>query len=115
MYFIIKTLVTAVLIVSIAELSKRNTAIGAMLASIPIISVFSFIWLYFESHDLERISKLSHGIFWLVIPSLILFLVLPLLLKHGLNFYLSLTLSILLTAGGYFMMLTILEKLGIKL
>ncbi len=108
-YYIIKVLVSAILIVAVAELAKRNTLMGAVIASIPLISVLAFIWLYLDTGDVSKISKLSMQIFWLVIPSLILFVSLPLLLKLNANFYIALTISIGLTAIGYSMLVWVLK------
>jgi len=114
-YLIIKVAITAVLIVAISEISKSNTLIASILASIPLVSVLAMIWLYQDTKDINKISELSVGIFWLVIPSLALFITLPLLLKQGLNFYLSLLISIGITATCYYLMVIVLEQFGIKL
>lgn len=74
MYYLIKVLISAILIVLISEISKRNSLISSILASIPLVSVMAFIWIYIDTKNLETISKLSISIFWLVIPSLILFI-----------------------------------------
>ena len=80
-YYIIKVLVSAVLIVAISEISKRSSFWGGILASVPLVSVLAFIWLYIDTKSVEKISQLSYSVFWLVIPSLSLFITLPLLLK----------------------------------
>ncbi|MBM2830600.1 MAG: hypothetical protein HW411_1390, partial [Gammaproteobacteria bacterium] len=49
------------------------------------------------------------------IPSLALFVSLPLLLKQGVNFYLSLWISIIITIICYFLMIAVLNYYGIKL
>lgn len=112
MYYAIKVLISAILIVAISELSKRNSFIGAILASIPLVSIMAFIWIYIDTKNVETISKLSISIFWLVIPSLVLFVSLPILLKY-MNFYLALIISITLTIISYYSMIFILKKLNI--
>ena len=114
MYYIIKVLISAILIVGISELSKRSSFVGAILASIPFVSVLAFIWIYVDTKNVETISKLSYSIFWLVIPSLVLFITLPILLKY-VNFYFALIFSIVLTAISYYIMILILEKFNISL
>lgn len=114
-YYLIKIAVTTILIVGISEIAERSTLAGAVLASIPLISVLAMIWLYIDTKDVARISTLSSSIFWLVLPSLALFVSLPLLLKQELNFYLSLGISIGITVGCYFLMLGILNHYGVKL
>lgn len=114
-YFFLKVAITTVLIIVISEVSKRSSLIGALLASIPVVSVIAMIWLYIDTKDITKISALSTSVFWLVIPSLSLFLTLPILLKQGVNFYTSLSASIGVTIACYWMMISILSHFGIKL
>lgn len=114
-YYIVKIVITTVLIVAIAEISKRSSFAGAILASIPIISVLAMTWLYVESNDVTKVAELSTSVFWLVIPSLALFLSLPVLLKQGVNFYLSLSISIMLTVACYWFMISVLTHYEIDL
>ena len=88
---------------------------GALFASIPIVSILGMIWLYIDTKDVSKISDLSIGIFWLVIPSLILFLILPLFLKQGMGFYFSIILSILITTAVYALMVILLGFFNIKI
>lgn len=114
-YYIAKVFITAILVVSISEISKRSSLIGAMLASLPIVSILAFIWLYIDTKSVEKISELSTSIFWLVIPSLSLFIVLPLLLKSKVNFYASLMISCAVMVLLYFTMIFVLRRLNINL
>jgi hypothetical protein len=114
-YYLVKIVITTIFIVLISEISKRSTFVGAILASVPLISVLAMTWLYIETKDVTKVSSLSISVFWLVIPSLALFLALPLLLKQGLNFYLSISISIGLTVGCYWIMVSALDHFGVKL
>ncbi len=114
-YYLIKIALTTILIVAISEIAKRSSFAGAILASIPLISVLAMLWLYIDTKDIMKVSALATSIFWLVLPSLALFVTLPLLLKQGLHFYLSMSLSIGLTVGCYWLMITVLGHYGIKL
>lgn len=114
-YYIAKVAISALLIVAIAEISKRSSFIAALLASVPLLSVMAMIWLYIDTRDTDKVVALASGIFWLVLPSLTLFVALPLLLKQGFNFYLSLGSSILITIACYWLMVTILDRAGIEL
>lgn len=112
---ILKIAITVALIIGIAEVAKRSTLMGAILASIPLVSVLAMTWLYVDTKDLNAVSQLSMGIFWLVIPSLILFVSFPLLVKLGWSFALSLLGSCALTVLGYFAMIWVLKQCGIEL
>ena len=111
---IIKILVSSGIIVIVSEIAKKNTFFAGLIASIPIVSILSMLWLYFETGDIEKIKNLSNSILWMAIPSLTLFLALPILIKIGFNFYISLIISIIITIGCYSATLFILSHYGIK-
>jgi len=114
-YYLIKIAVTTLLVVAISEIAKRSSLIGAILASVPLVSVLAMIWLYIDTKDVEKVTALASSVFWLVLPSLALFLVLPPLLKMGLNFYLSLGVSVAVTVVCYFVMVSMLNQYDVKL
>ncbi len=99
--YLVKVGITAVAVVIVAELAKRNSAFAALVASLPLTSLLAFVWLYLDTHDTSRVATLSADIFWLVIPSLALFLALPALLRAGWSFWPSLVLSSGVTALCY--------------
>jgi hypothetical protein len=114
-YTILKILISAILIGAISEIAKRSSVLNAILASIPLVSVLAMIWLYVDTQNTQDVVMLSKGIFWLVLPSLILFLSFPLLIKLQWNFYAALAGAIVLTIIAYFLMIMVLNKLGVKL
>lgn len=93
-YYLFKVIVSAVLVVLVSEIAKRSTLIGAVMASVPVVSVLAFVWLYIETKNVGQIAALSSNIFWLVLPSLALFLLLPKCIEWGLGFWLSLAISV---------------------
>jgi hypothetical protein len=113
-YYLIKVLLSSVTIVAISEISKRSTLAGSILASIPIVSLLAFIWMYIDTKETTKIAELSQGIFWLVIPSLLFFILFPILLKKNIDFWWSLGISLTIMILGYFVMLLILKKAGIS-
>lgn len=114
-YYTLKIVITTLLIVAISEISKRSTFIGAVLASVPLVSVLAMTWLYVDTKDVSKVSLLSTSVFWLVLPSLTLFVTLPLLLKQNIGFYISISISILVTVFSYWVMISILNYFGIRL
>ena len=112
---IVKVLVTGILVVSASEAAKRSTIAGALLASLPLTSLMAIVWLYVDTRDAEKVAALANGIFWLLLPSLTLLLVLPLLLRCGIGFWLSLALAIALTGASYAAMIALLRWLGIQI
>jgi len=114
-YLVSKTIVTALVIVAISELAKRSSFWAAALASVPLTSLLAFVWLYLDSGDGEKVAALSQDIFWLVIPSLAMFVLLPILLRSGLNFWLSLGGACLATALAYGATVWLLARAGVHL
>ena len=111
--YAIKILLTSVIVVAISELAKRESFWGALLASLPLTSLLAFVWLYVETGDVNKVAGLSQGIFWLVIPSLPLFLILPWLLRVGWDFWVSLAVASATTAMAYLVTVRVLNRFGI--
>jgi hypothetical protein len=114
LYFVIKVLISALLIATISEVARRHSGFAALIASLPLTSLLAFVWMHLDAAPAEQIAELSTQIFWLVLPSLILFLLLPVLLRAGLGFWPSLMLSSSATVGGYFAFLPLLQRFGVQ-
>jgi hypothetical protein len=111
--YVVKVAVTAVVVVAVSEIAKRSPVWAALLASLPLTSLLAFVWLYLDTGEPERVAALSHSILWLVLPSLVLFVSLPLMLRAGWGFWVSLTSSCVVTAGAYLAMVWALGRVGI--
>lgn len=111
----IKVLITAVMVVAISEVGKRSSTLGAIIASLPLTSLLAFVWLYGETGDTAKIAALSRDIFWYVLPSLVLFVVLPVMLWRGFGFWISLAAAIALTFAAYVLMTKVLARFGVAL
>ena len=114
-YYLIKTIITALIIVIVSEVAKRSTLIGALIISIPLTSLLAFIWLYLDTRDYQKVIDLSYGTILLTIPSFAFFLILPILLKMKQNFAISIIISIIGTSILYFIFVFLLKKLGISI
>jgi F0F1-type ATP synthase assembly protein I len=115
MYLAIKVLISALIVLAVSQIAKRSTLFGALIASLPLTSILALIWLYQDTKDANRVATLSSEIVWLVIPSLILFIVLPLLLKRGVTFYPALGASTLCMALGYLAMSMLVRRIGVQI
>lgn len=115
MQYAFKIVFSTAILIAVAELAKRSSFWAAALASLPLTSLLAFVWLYLDTGDLEKVAALSDGIFWLILPSLVLFIVLPLLLRYGLGFWLSLGVACIATATAYFGMIKVLGAFGIRI
>jgi len=114
-YYILKIVTTTLLIVAISEIAKRSSFVAAILASVPLVSVLAMLWLYIDTKDVSKVMALSSSIFLLILPSLSLFVTLPILLKQGMPFYGSMSIAIGITILCYWIMISILNHYGLKL
>jgi hypothetical protein len=113
--YAVKVLAAAVVVVAVAELGKRSSFWGALLASLPLTSLLAFIWLYIGTGSTQSVAALSQSIFWLVLASLPLFLVLPYLLRSGIAFWPSFGVACALTVGTYIGLMWALDRIGVRL
>ena len=112
-YYIFKIAITTGLVIAVSEVAKRSSLLGGLLASLPLVSFLGIFWLYVETSDATKAASLSRNVFWLVLPSLPFFLVLPYLLKRNVNFYVSLGVATTVMFGLYCGMMFMLRRYGI--
>jgi hypothetical protein len=114
-YFIAKAALTGLLAATIAEIARRYPGWGGLVASLPLTSLMAMIWLWRDTADAERVGALSLGIFWFILPSLPLFLVIPLLIKAGAGFWPTMAAGTALTVALYAGMFWLAPRLGVVL
>ncbi len=110
-----KALLSGALIVAIAEIGKRLPAMGALIASLPLVSVLGMMFLWHARPDAENMAVHAEATFWYVLPSLPMFLAIPAMLRHGVPFWLALALGCALTVVLYLAMMQVGPRLGLKL
>lgn len=111
-YFLAKVLLTALVVAGVSLLAKHYSLLAALLASLPLTSILAFVWMHVEGQSNAEIAALSKEVFWLVIPSLVFFVVFPLLLCMEVAFFGALAIAAVATAIAYGMMLKILALLA---
>jgi hypothetical protein len=114
-YYLLKLFLSAGIIVAVSEIAKFNVGLGALVKSLPLVSILAMIWLYVDTRDTSKIAELSVGTFWLVLPTLPMFLVLSLLLKHGWPFYPALGASLAVMVVCYVSAVPLLGRFGISI
>lgn len=108
-YYIVKVLLTSLLIVLVSEVSKRSSVLGAVLASVPLVSVIAMVWLYIDTSDIGKVRDLAASILWLVLPSLVLFIVFPLMVDRGFSFVISLTSGLVAMVLSYALAIALIQ------
>lgn len=113
--YTVKILVTVAVVIAVVEIGKRSSFWGAVLASLPLTSLLAFVWLYLDTGNVGIVADLSRSIFWLVLASLPMFLILPALLRLGFTFWPSLGIACLVAVGAYVGLVWVLGRAEIRL
>ena len=58
-YYLLKLLLSAGIIVTVSEVAKVNAGLGALIKSLPLVSILAMIWLYVDTSDRDQIAELS--------------------------------------------------------
>ena len=114
-FFAVKVVVSALLIAIVSTVAKRSPGFGALIASLPVISVLGMMWLWVETGDARRVERHVGATFWYVLPSLPMFLLIPALMRGGVQFYAALGIGCVVTVVIYGAMVWIGGRLGVSL
>ena len=109
-FYILKVLITAIVVVIASEIAKEKSLLAGLLVSLPTITVLTLIWLYWDTHDLQKIKDLTNNTLLMILPSLTFFIFLPILLRFEISFMLSMLIAITGTAICYWIYTIILFK-----
>ena len=113
-YLVIKAVLSGVIVMIVSEVAQRSPGVGGLIASLPLVSILGILWLWRDTADLERIASHAESTFWFVLPALPMFLVLPTMLRRGVEFWTALGASCVLTMVLYAVTIWLLPKLGIN-
>jgi hypothetical protein len=113
MELVVRAAISGVIIVAAAEVARRSSLLGAVLISLPLTSLLAIVWLYRDTHDPDEISAFAWSILWIVPPSLVFFVVLPLGLGRGLSFAPALLLACAVTFAAYGVWVAVGRAIGI--
>ena len=114
-YLVIKAALSGVIIMIVSEVAQRRPALGALIVSLPLVSILAILWLWRDTGDVVRIAAHAEATFWLVLPTLPMFLAFPALLRNGIDFWIALAASCALTIILYLLAIWLLPKLGISI
>jgi hypothetical protein len=115
LYLVIKAAISGVIVAIVSEVAKRYPGFGALIASLPLVSLLGMIWLWRDKPDIPNMAAHVEATFWFVLPSLPMFLLIPLMLRNGMGFWVSLAIGCALTIGLYLVMTWMGPKFGLRL
>jgi hypothetical protein len=113
--FWLRALLSGLIVAGVAALAKRQPAAGALLASLPLVSVLGMIWLWHDRPDAGNMAAHAEATFWYVLPSLPMFLLIPALLRRGIDFWPALAIGCVVTILAYLATVAIAARFGVRL
>ena len=115
LYLFIKAALSGIIIAIVSEVAKRFPGFGALIASLPLVSVLGMMWLWRDKPDVPNMAAHVEATFWFVLPSLPMFLVIPAMLRNGIGFWPSLAVGCALTILLYLGITWIGPRFGLRL
>jgi hypothetical protein len=99
-YLLLKAILSGAIIAIASEVARRSSLLGAVLISLPLSSILAAIWLYRDTQDTGEVAAFTWSILWVIVPSLMFFVVFPLALR-SIEFWPALLLACAATAASY--------------
>ena len=115
LYLIAKAVISGILIAVASEVARRWPGWGALIVSLPLVSILAMLWLWRDTHDPVRMTAHVEATFWFVLPSLPMFLLIPAMLRQGSAFWTALVAGCILTIALYFAMTWLGPRIGLRL
>jgi hypothetical protein len=115
LWFAVKAALSGILVAAVSTVAKRYPGFGALVASLPLVSVLGMIWLWHDKPDAGNMAAHAQATFWFVLPSLPMFLLIPAMLRSGLSFWLAILTGCALTVLLYLAMTWIGPRFGLRL
>ena len=113
--FVVRAALSGIIVALVAMVARRNPAAGALIASLPLVSLLGMIWLWHDTHDSARLADHAAATFWYILPSLPMFLLIPAMLRHGQGFWVAIGAGCMLTILLYLLTMIGAARLGVRL
>jgi hypothetical protein len=113
--FLTRAALSGLIVALIALIAKRSPAAGALVASLPLISILGMIWLWRDTQDSALMANHVEATFWYVLPSLPMFLLIPAMMRNGIGFWIALLAGCVLTVVLYLVTISIAARFGVRL
>ncbi|MED1555546.1 DUF3147 family protein [Bacillus paramycoides] len=97
MHFLVKIIVSALIIGGVTEFAKYYSTLGGFIAALPLISLLSLFWISFEGGSKQELSQFAMGVLYGFPASASLLFIVYIGLKNSF----SLSTSILFGIGSW--------------
>lgn len=113
--FWLRAILSGLVVALASAVARRSPVLGSLIVSLPLVSVLSMIWLWRDGSTRLELATYIQNTFWFFLPTMPMFLVIPLLLRRGMAFWPALGLGCALTILLYLAMTAALARSGIRL
>lgn len=113
--FVAKALLAGTIIALISIVAQKQPTAGALIASLPLVSILGMIFLWWSRPDSMNMALHAEATFWFVLPSLPMFLLIPALLRNGISFWMSLTVGCAITITLYLLLSLFGRRFGLPI
>jgi hypothetical protein len=113
--FLIRALLSGLIVALISIVARKSPNLGGLIASIPLVSTLGMVWLWRDTQDAKLVADYVQSAFWYFLPSMPMFLVIPALLRGGVNFWVALAAGCVLTIVLYLITIQIAARFGVTL
>lgn len=115
LYLFAKAVISGILIAVASEVARRFPGWGALIVSLPLVSILAMLWLWRDTHDPVRMADHVQATFWFVLPSLPMFLLIPWMLRNQFSFWTALAIGCAVTLALYLLIVAVGPRFGLKL
>lgn len=113
-WILTKYLITSAIVVAASELAKRSDRMGALVGSLPLVTILALVWLHVEHQPPEKVANHAWYTFWYVVPTLPMFLAFPSLYERF-GFWPSLGMGAGITLVSLALIAALLRHFGVDL
>jgi uncharacterized membrane protein (GlpM family) len=100
MFFLVKIIVSALIIAAVSELAKRMPSLGGLIAAMPLTTLLALIWIYLETGDYELAHAFTRSVLFAIVPTIFFFITALYLFKRGTSFITILVVSFVIFLGA---------------
>jgi uncharacterized membrane protein (GlpM family) len=112
---VVRAVMTALVVVLIAWVARKSPNLGGLIASIPLVSTLGMVWLWHDTQDASKVADYSLAALIFFLPSIPMFVIIPLLLRQGFGFWPVLAVALAVTMALYWLTSRIAASYGMEL
>lgn len=113
--YLIKFLVTALIVVVASELAQVSGRVGAFVAALPLVSLLVIGWMRVEGQTSEQVAEYALYTFWYVLPTLPMFLLIPWMVSRGQGVGVAVAAGLVLTVALFGLTALVARRFGVVL